>query len=55
MGSPDGEKRGSVMRGPLGADQLGVMRERLQREIDVTLRAHEQRDALVEIRRLDVE
>src|ERR671912_764402 len=55
MGSPDGEKRGSLMRGPLGADELGVVRERLQREIDVALRAHEQRDALVQLRRLDVE
>ena len=33
----------------------GTQVERLEREIDVTLRAHEQRNALVEIRRLDVE
>src|SRR6186997_696764 len=55
IGSPDGENRGSVMRGPLGADELGVVRERLQREVDVALGAHEQRRALVEVVRLNVE
>src|SRR5829696_3686935 len=56
MGSPDGEKRGSVIRGPLGADERCVMRRQgLQRQIDVALGAHEQRNALMQLRRLHVE
>src|SRR5829696_7379106 len=56
MGSPDGEKRGSLMRVPLGADERrAVRRENLHREVDVALRAHEERNALVQLRRLHVE
>src|SRR4051812_15979820 len=43
------------MRWPLRADELGVMREGAQRQVDVVLRPHEQRDALMQLGRLDVE
>src|SRR5687767_14480785 len=52
---PEGEKCGSEMRGPLGADELGVVRERLQCEVDVALGAHEQRRALMQVGRLHVQ